>query len=271
MGSLVIPQDVTQNIARAKALFRRDEVLRGLDALILALNAYEPAKLMGRSRFEVEVLITECMQEVNRNPSVRKILEALTNSPKASIPYVPGGEAKLKALLPVVRKAIAETSNQKEQKEQEERELRKNTLRDKGIAYLKAKDLPRGKAALRRLADEFGDEPGIYVLVGAHLLEAGLFYDAAEFLELSMEKFPRESKAYAYATKCYIALREFGSAEGVYVKAIKTFGKHPVTLTNLAKLYLAWNKKDKAFEAAQAALGLDANNAEAKAIFEKLS
>ena len=130
MGSLVVPQDVTQNIARAKALFRRDEVLRGFDALILALDSYEPAKLMGRSRFEVEVLITECMQEVNRNPSVRKILEALTKSPKATVPYAPGGEAKLKALLPVLRKAIAETSSQKEQKEQEERELRKNTLRD---------------------------------------------------------------------------------------------------------------------------------------------
>ena len=37
----------------------------------------------------------------------------------------------------------------------------------------------------------------------------------------------------------------------------------------VAKLYVEWNKKEKAFEAAQQALNMDPGNEEAKAIVHK--
>ena len=59
MTGLIVPQAVGRNIARAKSLLRRDEPIRALEALIVGLEAYHPAELMGKTRFEVEVLVQD--------------------------------------------------------------------------------------------------------------------------------------------------------------------------------------------------------------------
>ncbi len=269
MNNFTIPQAVGMNIARAKSLLRRDDPLRALDALIAGLDAYEPAKLMGKARFEIEVLVQECVNELNRQAQVRSFLESLGKSSTVGIAYVPGQENKLKALLPIMRKALLETEAAKERGLEEERTARKAALRDKGLSYLQAGDSPRGKAALRVLGDEFGEEPGILADIGRILLDHKLYFEAVEFLEQAIEAFPREGSAYASAAESYLALREFEKAEVVYLKAIREFGKHPKTMINLARMYSQWNKKDKAFEAAGDVLRKDPDNAEAKEMVEK--
>lgn len=271
MSSFIIPQAVSENIARAKSLLKRDEPLRALDALIAGLEAYHPAALMRKARFEAEVMIQECITELNRQPQVRALIETLSGSSKAGIVYTPGQEDKVKVLLPIIRKGLLEIQNAREKALREEREKRKSALLEKGTAYMKSGDLPRGKATLRVLGDEFGEDEGVLVHLGAMMLEAKLYFDAAEFLEQAMEFFPRDSRAYGLAASCYITIREFEKAETVYLKAIKQFGKHTKTLTNLANLYLEWNKKDKAFEAANSAYKMDTANAGAKALVDKLS
>ena len=266
MSLFIPPQSVTQNIARAKSLLKRDDPIRALDALMVGLEAYDPAKLMGKARFETEVLIQECLVELDRQPKVRALLASLTRTGKGSIAYTPGQEGKLKALLPILRKGLQETENARERDAAEALEERKNNLLDRGLSCLAAGDAPKGKAALRQLADEFGEEPGIYERVGTALLEAKLYFDAADFLEQAIEAFPKDSRAYASATACYTILREFEKAEAIYLKAIRAFGKHPKTMTNLARLYVAWNKKDKAYEAARSALSADPDNEEARAL-----
>lgn len=269
MSQFTIPQNVSQSIARAKSLIKRDEAIRALDALIMALDLYEPSKLMGKARFEVEVLILECITELNRLPQIRALIESLGRSSKAQLTYTPGQEDKLKAILPIVRKALHETEVAKQNKDAEEKASRKGTLEQRGLAYLKAGDAPRGKSALRVLADEFGSQPGVLTQIGQWLLDAQLYFEAADFVEQAITEFPKESKAYAIATSCYLAVREFEKAEEVYLKALRQFGNHPKTLLNLAKLYVDWNKKEKAFETAQQALNLDPKNEEAKAIMDK--
>ncbi len=269
----IIPLSVSQNIARAKSLLKRDEPIRSLDALIQALEAYIPlgSKLMRKAKFEIEVLIIECVTELNRQPQIRVLLETLSKSSKTNITYAPGQEQKLLALLPIIRKALHETEEAKQRSAQEEVERRKNSLIEKGRGYLESGDAPRGKATLRVLADEFGHEPGILSSIGQWLSDAKLFYEAAEFLEQSISEFPKDSKAYGAATTCYMAVNELGKAEEVYLKAIRQFGNHPKTLLNLAKLYVRLNKKEKAFEAAQLAMKQDPDNAEAKDIMERFA
>lgn len=268
--NFTVPQNVGSNIARAKALLRRDETIRALESLLTALDLYEPDKLMGKVRFEVEVLIQECIQELNRQPKVRALFEVMTKSGQASVVYTPRQEKKLKQTLTILHKALNESDAARERDVVETREKRKASLREKGLGYLRGGDAPRGKAALRVLADEFGNEPGVLRQVGEWLVEAELYYDAVEFLEQAIESFPRDSKAYALAVSCYMTAREFEKAEAVYLKVIRQFGKHTKTMTNLAKLYRAWNKKDQAFEAANEAVFLDGGNEEARTILEEL-
>ncbi len=271
MSSFTIPQSVSQNIARAKSLLKRDEPLRAIEALITGMNLYDPSALLGKARFEAEVLIQECVNELNRQPQVRHLIETLSKSRTTNICYTPGSEGKIKAILPILRKGLLEMESAKENAAVTEKETRKKTLQEKGKNFLKSGEMAKGKATLRVLADEFGEEPGILAMLGEWMYEAGLYFEAAEFLEQAIDLNAKDSPCYGLAASCYITLREFEKAETIYLKAIKTFGKHSKTLTNLAKVYLDWGKKEKAFDAAQDAYKLDPKNKEAKAIFDKLA
>ncbi|MDR2573084.1 MAG: hypothetical protein LBC94_01850 [Desulfovibrio sp.] len=269
MTGLMVPQTVAHNLARAKALLKRDETIRAIEAMLAGLDLYDPKKLMGKARFEIEVALQECVAELNRQPSVRSVFETLTHSQRASVPYTPKQEEKLKGVLTILHKALQASIATKADNVAESKAKRRALLQEKGLEYLKAGDSPRGKAALRVLADEFGDEPGLIAQVSAWLLEYKLYLDAADMLERAMESFPKDSKSYMLATQCYKLMRDYDKLESVYLRAIRQFGKHPRTLLNLAKLYVEWNKKDKAFVAAQEAYNKDKSLEEAREIMEK--
>jgi tetratricopeptide (TPR) repeat protein len=271
MANFSIPPEVGLNIARAKSLLRRDETVRALEALLAGLEHYDPSKLPGQLRFEAEVLIHECVLDLNRQPKIRTLLTALTKSSKTNITYAPKEEKKLKGILNIILKALHESEEATVKNTAEAKLARKVMLEQKGLAALRAGDSPKGKAALRVLADEFGEEPGVLRQVGDWLLEFKHYFEAAEFLEQAIERYPKDSKSYGSAVSCYKVLREFEKCEAIYLKAIRQFGKHTKTLTNLAEAYLAWNKKDKAYDAAREALTMDSSNETAKAIVEKLS
>ncbi len=48
MTQFAAPASVGQNIARAKSLVKRDDPIRALDALITALELFEPDKIIGK-------------------------------------------------------------------------------------------------------------------------------------------------------------------------------------------------------------------------------
>lgn len=268
--SNVAPQSVRHYLSRAKSLLKRNETQRALEALVTGLDLYDPKKLLIKARVEIEFLIIECVNDIGRQPAVRHLLSNLAKSSKAAVSYKPGEEDKLKATLKILLKGLKGAEEDKIEQAKMAVEARQEELQQRGLAHLKAGDMAKGKAALRVLGDEFGHEPGVYSHIGVWLQEAGLIYDAVEFLELSIENFPKISKAYGAATTIYMETREFDKAEAVYTKAIKEFGKHPRTMLNMAKMYLAWNKKDKAFECAQSAYNADNSLDEAKELVDKL-
>lgn len=266
---LTAPPSVTQNIARAKSQIKRDDPIRAMESLIRALELFQPDDIIGKARFEVEVNIIETINDLSRHPKVFSFLRNLTKSDKAMISYKPGEEGKLLAVLKVLRKALVETDAQVVRAAEAKVDERKNNLLEKAKGHLAAGESARGKGVLRLLAEEFGEQPGILYTVGELLAGATLPFDAAEFLEQAIEAFPKDSRAYGLLVATYQEVHEFEKAEAIYLKVLREFGNHPKTLLNLAKLYMAWNKKEKAFETAVQVLSKDPGNEEAKAIVEK--
>jgi tetratricopeptide (TPR) repeat protein len=271
MAVAAVPQAIGHNLNRARALLKRDDTIRAVEAMIAGLDAFQPQALPGTIRFEIEVMIIECVQELNRQPVVRRLFESLAHSPKATVPYQPGKEARLCSVLRLVSKALKESVEAGARNAEEERAQRRQTLLQKGIEYLGSGEAPRGKASLHLLAEEFGKEKGVLEQVGEVFIAHKLFFEGAEILEQAMELFPKEARAYGLAAQCYLDLNEFEKAEAVYLNAIKNFGKHPRTVLNLAKLYLKWNKKDKAAASALEAYNKDNSLAEAKEIADRYS
>lgn len=54
-----IPREINENMARAKAYLKRDEIIRSLDAAIFALTTYTQVKIVGTAKFMAEVLFHE--------------------------------------------------------------------------------------------------------------------------------------------------------------------------------------------------------------------
>ncbi|MDR0465983.1 MAG: tetratricopeptide repeat protein [Deltaproteobacteria bacterium] len=259
---------MSQNIARAKSLIQRHELTRALDCLLSALDGFDPNNLIGKARFEVEVNIRQCVSEINLNPRIRDLLTDLTHSSKAIIPYTPGAEAALRTVLTALRNALEHIEQAEKQGAQQALRQRKADLLATGENFLAQGEGVKAKIELRKLAEEYGKEPGVYSQIGLMFVKAHLAHDAAEFLELAIEAYPKDSQCYGPLVECYMSAQEYEKAEAVYLKVLKNLGSHPRTLVNLAKVYKLQNKRQKAAETAQRALSMDPNNEEAKEMVE---
>ena len=268
-NDLNAPSAVTQNIARAKAYIKRDEPVRAIETMLDGLKLFEPKKILGKARFATEVLIEECVAELNRSPKIRTFLEAVAKSSSMKMLYKPGEEKALIQVLAVLHKALEQSELNEKMDAEAKTNARRTGLWEKGTALLADGDAAMGRAVLRRMADEFGHEDGVLANIGKKLLDAKLYFEAQEFLEQALEAFPKQSRIYTDLIACNMAMREVEKVEAIYKAAIKQFGMHPQTLLNFARFYLDWNKRDDAAEQALAVLRADPDNEEAKALYEK--
>ena len=267
---LTVPPSVMQNLARVKNLLGRGEVVRALDAFLAAINLFEEAQIVGRARAGVEIGFHECVDLCNRNTQIQKLIKMVAKSETAAIAYAAGQENQLAAVLRILRKGLNEAETAKERAAEEEIEQRREAMFAKAMDYFKEGEAPKGRGMLRKIGDEFGEEPGILYRVGHILVEANFMPDAIPYFEQAVADFPRDSAPYAELAACYLTLREFEKAERLYMTVVKTFGAHPRTLTNLGRLYITWNKRDKAFEVLQKAVRQDPDNKEAAELFAKV-
>jgi pentatricopeptide repeat protein len=270
MTQLTVPTAVSQNIARAKSLLQRHELPRALDCLISALENFVPGSLIRKARSEVEINLRQCVADINLDPKVHSLLTELTHSPDPHIPYTPGEEAALLTVLGVLRKALENMEHASKEGAQQALLQRKADLLEKAKSLLAQGEGVKAKIELRKLATEYGEEHGILTQIGNMLAQANMPADAAEFLELAIEAFPKDGPVYSTLVDCYTGIGEYEKAEAVYLKVLKQFGAHPRTLTNLAKVYKRLNKRQKAADAAQRALTMDPGNAEAREIADSI-
>ena len=267
----VVPPSVSQNIARAKSLLGRGEAVRALGALLTAIDLFESAGVVGRARSGTEIALYECVDTCNHNPVIKKLIREIAKSDKAVIAYKPGEEKKLAAVLTLIRKALTEAEAAKAREAEDSHRQRREGLFEEAQKCFQANEAPKARALLRRLGDEFGSEPGILASIGHTLSEAGFLPDAVPYFEQAIADFPRDSGPYSELTNGYLALKEYEKAEKLYLAAIREFGAHPRTLTNLGKLYVTWNKRDKAFEVLNQAIRLDPDNEETQELLAKVN
>lgn len=119
------------------------------------------------------------------------------------------------------------------------------------------------------MVDEFGHEPGVLADIAARLLDKDLLPEAADILAQARAADPRDPAIYTMAIQAYQGLGEMAKAEAVYLAAIRQFGGHPQTYLNLARHYMTWRKRDKAYEFARKALDADPALAEAREIMRR--
>lgn len=266
----VAPKDLRENIARANGYLRRNEVARALNTMGQALRQFAGVQLMRAARAELDIQISEFLGSLMHHQAMQPLLDpGATGRPK-QIKYQPGKEGALATVLEGLARIMTSEAEAEIRREAEERAERKKMLIETGTRLLSEGQLAKGRAFLKRVAEEFSHDPGIRVQLAKIFLAAGRHMEAAEMFEESIEHEPREAQAYSGAVNTWLELREYERAEKVFMAILRTFGGHPNTFGKMAKMYWDWHKRDKAEELAGRALQGNSSQAEALEVMEAL-
>jgi len=255
--------EIKKNIARSKNYATKGELLKSLTAAKDAVKDMATAKLAGRQRMEVDILVNEMLHHLNQLPKIQKYLND-------RLEYQKGQPKKLFVALFELAKKIEQDFERQKQLEQKELEERKYELIDTALDAMDEEDPIRAVRMLRKLAAEYPDDITSLISVAEMLLSLNHGADAVEILNQAIAVNPSDRRPYTLLVKAYTDIEEFQKAEDVYKTALKRFGGHAVTYLNMSNMYLKWKKWDQAYDAAKKTLELDPDLDEAKKIMDSV-
>lgn len=264
------PKELRENIARANGYLRRGEVDRGLACMSAALRQYAGLRLMRSARAVVDIQINEFLGALIHHQKMQPLLDPGHNGKPRPIPYQQGKESALATVLDGLAKILRDEAEDSIRREAEARLERKKNLIQTGVQLMHEGQTARGRAFLKRVAEEFGDEAGIHLQLAQLFVAAGQYMEAADMYEQAMEAQPREPAAYTGAVAAWEKLHEYEKAEEVYKAILRAFGGHPSTLGKMAKMYLDWRRRPQAEDTALRALQSDPGQADALAVMAAL-
>lgn len=264
------PKELRENIARANGYLRRSEVDRALTCMSAALRQYADLRLMRSARAVVDIQISEFLSALIHHQKMQPLLDPAHNGKPRPIPYQQGKESALATVLDGLAKILRDEAEDAIRRETEARLERKKTLIQTGVQLMHEGQTARGRAFLKRVAEEFGDEEGIYIQLAQLFVAAGQHMEAAEMFEQAMEAEPRNPAGYTGAVTAWQELHEYEKAEEVYKAILRTFGGHPSTLGKMAKMYLDWRRRVQAEDTALHALQSDPRQPDALAVMAAL-
>lgn len=266
----VAPKELRENIARANGYLRRNEVPRALQAMSQALRQFATVQLMRGPRAELDIQISEFLTSLIHHSAMQPLLDPTHSGKPKPIRYQQGKEVALATVLEGLAKIMASEAEEAIRRTTTERLERKKTLIETGTQLLKEGQLAKGRAFIKRVAEEFSDDPGIRIQLAKIFTAANQLVEAAEMYEESIEKEPRDSAAYTGAVTIWLELREYERAEKAFQAILRTFGGHPNTYGKMAKMYWDWRKRDKAEELAIRALQGNPAQPEAQEVMNAL-
>ncbi|MCL2122557.1 MAG: tetratricopeptide repeat protein [Desulfovibrionaceae bacterium] len=247
-----------QQLSQVRTLLRQDKILPAVQGVHSALLTLLKGQLIKTERQEFEHLLEEAASYLANDATVRKIYPL-------QLTYAPGQERefneKLKELIASLNDMMAEEA----QEQLRLREERKRALLAQGKAQLfEAGEAEKGLQTFADLGQEFPDDPILRGEMGKILLEAGQYAAAVEYLQNALEKDPELLPLYNLIAIALRKLDRFDIAEQYYLRASEYMRMDPSLYFNIGRLYVDWEKWEKAIKAAQAALRLKPDFIEAQ-------
>lgn len=242
-----IARAIREDIARARLLIRREELAQALRLLGGALARHAVLKAVGPMRFELETSFGEAFADLNVQPAMQPLLTPPGEDKPVSLKFVRGKAGPLAALCSGLADRLEAEADRKILEQHKERTARKQDLILKARGYFAEGDLPKGRAFIQKVLDEFGKEDSRLPLHMAQLLwDAGMVLDAAEILRVAIDDFPKDPKLYSLLVDCHVKASDFAKAEDIYGRMLRHFGMVPQLVCNLARLYIAWKRYQSA-------------------------
>lgn len=253
------PKSVREHIARAKFNTQRGDILRAMRELAQSMGLLALGKIVGRERIEIGIFLEEAVRLLADQDMMKRLVPG-------GIKYAKGKEREVAAQLMRMADALEEAMRKRRMEERRKRLMELDEIILAGQDQLRARVPLEARRLFRRAMEQFGDEPGLPVDIGARLFMAGLAAESMEYFQKGMELNPGDPRPYTYLSQCYEALGDADKAEEMIRTTLRRFGPNEGLFVRLGKAALARRNWDEALNCAQGALAVNPLNDEAHRI-----
>lgn len=264
-------KNIRTNIARAKSLLRREELIEALELVIVILATLPQSKAAGSLRYSIEAGIDDLLGIISRMNRIQPYLPKTQGNKHFTFKYIRGKEELIAAALGRLIDSLYAEAEEERQAEEMKREEHRKRLLDSGQAMLDDGEAGKARILWRRYLDEYArEDPSQYAELANRFRVAGCPAEAANILEYGIERFPREASLYATAIDIYTGLKGYEQAEQLYIALMRQFGPQLSILLRLANLYYDWRRKQRALDTAWRALEIAPRNEEVLALIDRI-
>ena len=250
-----------RQLGQISSLAKQDKAMPAAQALQSALGIVLRQPLMKAERMEFSEMIANAVVAIANMPRVRKHYAlALT--------YEPGQGKALYEQLVGLQEVLQQAEMEDAQARMREVEERKRNALNKAADELARGQVVAGKATLAMLVREYPVDFILRGRAGEILLKAGLYEEAVEYLTAAIDGQPDMLFLYSAAGIALRKLGKFDIAESYFLRGSQYLRNEPNLYFNIGRLYIDWQKWDKAIMAAKAALQLKPDFEEARKMLD---
>jgi tetratricopeptide (TPR) repeat protein len=242
------------DVSKARSRLNSVNLLLKQDKLISAVMALEE----GVGIYLRTKLLKHEIQDLQRKIESATSALALNQQFKEQYPlvleYTPGHEKTLQKTLREIVDELQESVTSGAQEHLKLLEQRKEAALTAAQEHLDRSDFDKADAVFQNLLKEFREDADLKIDIADRYLEKDLFDEALKYLKRAHDDDPDSIHV---LNKLGVALRKAGRyelAERVFLEALRKSSTDEVLFFNLGRVYIDWQKWDKAIKASDQAL-----------------
>ncbi len=236
-------------INKVGTFLKQAKPLPAVSALYEAIVAVMRTPLIKSEKEEFSKLITDAVLHLNGDRNLRKVYPLILD-------YTPGGEKELAETLVNLLTELQATAVEEAKEIIADKEGRIEKGLAEGKLLIEEKRLAEAKQLLEKLAREFPRDADLRARIADLFIAGELFEEAFTYLDEAIELSPEQIRHYNRIGIVLRKLRKYDLAEKYFMRAVDYAKSDPNLYFNLGRVYLDWQRWDKAERASRLALRL---------------
>ena len=243
-------------INKVGTFLKQAKPLPAVSALYEALGAILRTPLMKSEKEEFTKLITDAVLLLNGDRTLRQVYPLI-------LQYTPGSEKALADTLVSLLGELQATVVEEARDIIAEKEQRVAATLAEGKQLIEEKRYDEARDLLEKLARESPSDADLRARIADLFIAGELFEDAFSYLDEAIALSPEQIRHYNRIGIVLRKLRKFDIAEKYFIRAVEYAKCDPNLYFNLGRVYLDWERWDKAEKASRLALRLSPSFLEA--------
>ncbi|WP_029458120.1 tetratricopeptide repeat protein [Solidesulfovibrio alcoholivorans] len=244
-------------INKVGTFLKQAKPLPAVSALYEAINAVLRTPLMKAEKEEFSKLITDAVLLLNGDRNLRKVYPLILN-------YAPGGERELVETLLNLLTELQATAVEEAKDIMADMEQRVANGLAEGKLLIEEKRFDEARHVLEKLAREFPNDGDLRAQIAELFISGELFEEAFKYLDEAIALSPDQIHHYNRIGIVLRKLHKYDIAEKYFMRAVEYAKSDPNLYFNLGRVYLDWQRWDKAERASRLALRLSPAFVEAR-------